>query len=83
MKQARPITVKDYSGLFLGDILLGLFVIVLSLMVAIGQSRARTSLLMERGERLGAATAVTLPADSTLTAANYSQANGTNRRALD
>jgi len=53
---------------------------VLSLMVAVGQSRARTSLLMGRGERLGA---VTLPADSTLTAANYSQGNGTNRRALD
>ena len=80
MKQARPTTVKDYSGLFLGAILLGLFLVVLSLMVAVGQSRARTSLLMGRGERLGA---VTLPADSTLTAANYSQGNGTNRRALD
>ena len=80
MKQARPIPVKDYSGLFLGAILLGLFIIVLSLMVAVGQPSARTSLLMERGER---SRAVTLPADLALTATNYSQGNGTNRSALD
>jgi cell division protein FtsN len=52
MKQTRPTLAKDYSALFLGAILLGLFVIVLGLMTAITQSRARTMPLLGQARLL-------------------------------
>lgn len=43
---------RDYSGLFLGVILAGLVAIVLVLMIAVAQSRARLTGLIPRQERV-------------------------------
>lgn len=44
MAQQRQKETNDYTGLFLGVILGGLVAIVIVLMLAVGQSRARTAL---------------------------------------
>jgi hypothetical protein len=66
---------KDYSGLFLGIILAGLVAIVLVLMFAVGQSRARTAAFRPSFEQKGAGVPA---ADSVLTPTIYFARSGTN-----
>ncbi len=69
MKQMRPTLKKDYSGLFVGTILMALVVIVFELMMAIAQSRARSAPRVSN--------AVLQGANSTLTSTIYSGSHGT------
>lgn len=75
MKRAHPIAEKDYSGLFVGAILIGLVVIVFVLMMAVSQSRARSAPLRLLAERTAATVHV---ADSALTPTIYFRSGGTN-----
>ena len=70
MIRDRHNATKDYNGFFVGTILTGLVVIVVVLMMAIAQSRARSAQLRSN--------AVVHGADSALTPTIYFRAGGTN-----